>query len=111
MIWKRQSPRLPEYDYSQQGAYFVTACVQGRLCLFGKVIDGGMQLNQAGIAVERWWKELERKFPPAKIDEYYVVMPNHFHGIVFFSEPSGSYVEGGHTGPPLQKIIILMSAA
>ena len=36
--------------------------------------------------VERWWKELERKFPSLKIDEYYVVMPNHFHGIVFIPE-------------------------
>jgi putative transposase len=105
MIWKRKTPRLPEYDYSQQGAYFITVCVQHRSCLLGEIFHGEMRLNQAGIAVARWWKELERKFPLVKIDEYYVVMPNHFHGIVFIPEPSRSNVEGGHAGPPLQKIV------
>jgi hypothetical protein len=31
----RRSIRLQGYDYSQSGAYFVTICVQGRICLFG----------------------------------------------------------------------------
>jgi uncharacterized protein (TIGR00252 family) len=105
MIWKRKTPRLSEYDYSRQGAYFVTVCVQNREGLFGKILNGEMHLNQAGMAVARWWKELEKKFPPVKLDEYYVVMPNHFHGIVLISEPSGSNVEGGHAGPPLQRIV------
>ena len=43
-----------------------------------------MELNEPGHMVARWWKELERKFPTAEIDEY-VVMPNHFHGIVFLN--------------------------
>ncbi|MHB9073095.1 MAG: YraN family protein [Desulfobaccales bacterium] len=105
MIWKRKSARLPEYDYSQEGAFFVTVCVQNREGLLGRILNGEMHLNQAGSAVARWWKELERKFPPVKIDEYYVVMPNHFHGIVVISELSGPDVEGGHAGPPLQKIV------
>ena len=105
MIWHRKSTRLPEYDYSQQGAYFVTVCVQNREGLLGRIFKGEMHLNQAGIAVARWWKELEKKFPLVKIDEYYVVMPNHCHGIVFISEPSGPDVEGGHAGPPLQRVV------
>jgi putative transposase len=105
MIWHRKSVRLPEFDYSRQGAYFVTVCVQNREGLLGRILNGEMHLNQAGIAVARWWKELEQKFPSVKIDEYYVVMPNHFHGIVFISEPSGPDVEGGHAGPPLQRIM------
>jgi uncharacterized protein (TIGR00252 family) len=105
MMWHRKSPRLSGYDYSQEGACFVTVCVQGRQDLWGEILHGEMQLNQAGSMVERWWKELERKFPPIKIDEYYVVMPNHFHGIVFIPELSAPTTEGGHTGPPLQRIV------
>ncbi|MFA4901575.1 MAG: YraN family protein [Desulfobaccales bacterium] len=105
MIWHRKSARLAEYDYSQQGTYFVTVCVQNREGLLGRILNREMRLNQAGIAVARWWKELEKKFLSVKIDEYYVVMPNHFHGIVFISEPSGPDVEGGHAGPPLQRIV------
>ena len=105
MMWPRKSPRLSGYDYSQGEAYFVTVCVQGRQDLWGEIIQGEMRLNQPGFAVERWWKELERKFPSIKIDEYYVVMPNHFHGIVFLTSSPSPVVQGGHTGPPLQKIV------
>jgi putative transposase len=37
---RRQSMRLPEYDYSVPGAYFVTICVQDRVCVLGDVVDG-----------------------------------------------------------------------
>jgi putative transposase len=104
-MWQRKSPRLSNYDYSQPGEYFVTVCIQNRQCLLGEIVNGEMGLNRAGLAVERWWKELERKFSSIKIDEYYVVMPNHFHGIIFLSEPSASAVEGAHIGAPLQKIM------
>ncbi len=77
----RRSIRLKGYDYAQPGAYFVTICTQNRLCLFGDVREGTMHLNAAGSMVARWWAELARKFPMVRPDEY-VVMPNHFHGIV-----------------------------
>jgi REP-associated tyrosine transposase len=105
MMWHRRSPRLSDYDYSQEGAYFVTVCVQGRLCLFGEVVDGNMRFNPAGQMIGKWWGELERKFPSVKIDEYFVVMPNHFHGIIFMPELSSPAAEGGHAGPPLQRIV------
>ena len=98
--WKRKSPRLTDYDYSQPGAYFVTICVQRRKCLLGAIADGALQPNEAGKMVEKWWRQLESKYPSTKIDSFSVVMPNHFHGIVFIEAP-----EGGHVGPPLQRIM------
>ena len=47
----RRSIRLRGYDYTQAGAYFVTIVVQDRACLFGEVVDGHMQLNDAGRMV------------------------------------------------------------
>ena len=76
-----RSMRLLGYDYSQPGAYFVTVCTQGRACLFGEIAEGEMRLNEAGKIVERWWKELAIKVPSVEVDDF-VVMPNHFHGIV-----------------------------
>jgi uncharacterized protein (TIGR00252 family) len=102
--WKRKSPRLPDYDYSQEGAYFVTLCLQGRKCLLGEILDSTMRFNQAGAMMGKWWKELERKFPSVKTD-YHVVMPNHFHGIVFIASPEAPVDKGGHVGPPLQRIV------
>jgi len=35
----RRSIRLKDYDYSQEGAYFVTICAYGKKCIFGDVIS------------------------------------------------------------------------
>jgi len=77
----RRSIRLPNYDYSRSGAYFVTICVQGRSCLFGHVVDGEMRLNEAGVMLNRWYNELMRKFDDIACDAW-VCMPNHVHFIV-----------------------------
>ncbi len=85
----RRSIRLQGYDYSTPGAYFVTIVTQGRESLFGQIIDGEMHLNDAGRMVERWWHELNRKFPNVRTDAY-VIMPNHFHGIIqILPHPNG----------------------
>jgi len=80
-IHRRRSIRLPNYDYSRPGAYFVTICVQGRTCLFGDVVDGEMRLNDAGVMVNRWYNELMRKFDDIACDAW-MCMPNHVHFIV-----------------------------
>lgn len=77
----RQSIRLRDYDYSQNGAYFVTICCQNKACLFGEIVNGEVRLNDAGKMVEKWWRELANKFPAIELDEF-IIMPNHFHGIV-----------------------------
>ena len=77
----RRSIRLKGYDYSQAGAYFVTICTQDRECLFGDIVDGEMRLNDAGHMVRDVWHKIPEHFPYADIDEF-VVMPNHFHGII-----------------------------
>lgn len=77
----RRSIRLKGYDYSQAGLYFITICVQNRVCLFGQVANGEMILNDAGKMVETEWFNLKTRFPNIELHEY-VVMPNHFHGIL-----------------------------
>jgi putative transposase len=101
---RRRSIRLKGYDYGKAGAYFVTLCTQDRACLFGNVADDTMRLNDAGRIIEQWWFELNRKLPTAEIDEF-VVMPNHFHGIVVIPVGAdrrvGPESKGAHTGAPL----------
>lgn len=80
-IHRRRSLRLKDYDYSQAGAYFVTVCVQNRECLFGEVVAGEMQLNNAGRMVVRCWQAIPDHFPHVALDVF-VVMPNHVHGII-----------------------------
>jgi len=71
-----------------------------------------MVLSEAGKMIEKWWAKIGKKFPSVETDEY-VVMPNHFHGIVVIVgvDPRVRPVadvntdEGAHMGAPLQRII------
>lgn len=80
-IHHRRSIRLKGYDYSQEGLYFITICVQDRACLFGKIANGKMALNDVGIIAENFWSEIPGHFPHAELHEY-IIMPNHVHGII-----------------------------
>jgi REP element-mobilizing transposase RayT len=80
----RRSLRVKYYDYSESGAYFVTICTSGRRCLFGKVINGEMRLSGTGRIVEAEWLYVAVARPNIKLDQF-VVMPNHFHGILWIA--------------------------
>jgi len=77
----RRSIRLRGYDYSENGAYFVTICTRNREHLFGEIKNEEMRLNDAGRMIDRWWYELGNRFPDIELDAF-VVMPNHIHGII-----------------------------
>lgn len=77
----RRSIRLKDYDYRQNGAYFVTICSHERLCLFGSIGDGEMVLNDWGRITQTSWSEIPAHYPMVELDVF-VVMPNHVHGII-----------------------------
>jgi putative transposase len=77
----RRSIRLRDFDYTQEGGYFVTICaVEGRN-FFGEVRDGVVALNRYGRIVSQEWLEIAEKRDNVKLD-LFVTMPNHFHGIL-----------------------------
>jgi REP element-mobilizing transposase RayT len=89
----RQSTRLQGYDYSLAGAYFVTIVAWHRECLFGEIVNGEMKLNDAGKIVQWEWLELPKRLQYIELGAY-VVMPNHFHGILIFLETAGATRHG-----------------
>lgn len=100
-IHHRRSIRLKEYDYSQDGFYFITICVHGRIPLFGNIVDDVMQMNDAGRMVEKEYLQLPDKYPHVVCHEY-VVMPNHFHCIIGISDmdnPVGAPLVGARQMP------------
>lgn len=78
---QRKSPRLQDYDYSQDGAYFVTICSYQREMLFGEISDGAMFPNSAGKIASEIWNTIPQHYPDVELDAF-VVMPNHIHGIL-----------------------------
>ena len=77
----RRSIRLPGYDYSQEGAYFVTICIWQRQCLLGDIEERNMILNRYGQVVDFNWLNLTKVYPNIELDSF-VIMPNHIHGII-----------------------------
>jgi putative transposase len=82
MIHHRKITRLAEFDYCTNGAYSVTICARLRLSLFGEVKGGLMIRSALGRLVESEWKDLPAHYDHVACGEC-VVMPNHFHGIIF----------------------------
>ena len=77
----RKNLRIPDFDYSQPGAYFVTIVTKDRKTLFGQIVDGEMALNDIGRMVEEVWIAIPSHFPNVELGEF-VIMPNHIHGII-----------------------------
>jgi REP element-mobilizing transposase RayT len=80
----RQSIRLSNYDYSQEGSYFITLVTQDRLHLFGKIEDGKMILNSLGKILEEEWKMTIQLRPNITLGEF-IIMPDHMHMILTIS--------------------------
>ncbi len=101
---QRRSIILPGYDYSKSGAYYITICSRDRECLLGEILeseeavrtDVGAELasahsirqlgvaceySEAGRIIDQNWQDLSERFEEVSTDEY-IIMPNHFHGII-----------------------------
>jgi len=89
-----KSARWDGYDYSQDGFYFVTICTRNKELFFGDVVDGKMVLSGIGEIADKFWLKIPGHFPFVKLD-YYVVMPNHVHGILQIDH--GDNAMGGKT--------------
>jgi len=89
----RRSVRLKDYDYSLPGAYFVTLVTRSRDCIFGAIQGEGIALSRAGQIVELVWKLIPNYFL-VRLDEW-IVMPNHFHGIIVIDGPDFGKGEAG----------------
>jgi len=92
---RRHSIRLPLHDYSQPGAYFVTICAHGRMCLFGEVRADSMQLSPSGQLIHEAWEAISSASAGLTTGPF-VVMPNHIHGII---EIAGTPVGAIHELP------------
>jgi REP element-mobilizing transposase RayT len=97
-IHHRRSIRMKGYDYSREGLYFVTICVQNRACLFGKITNGEMILNEYGQIVQMVWNELPRHYANIQLDEF-IVMPNHIHGIIAITDENAVDIVGAGFKP------------
>lgn len=78
----RKSIRLPSYDYTSNGAYFITVCTSNREHSLGEIIDHEMKLSRIGEIVSEKWFDILDHNKHVDLGEF-IVMPNHIHGIIW----------------------------
>ena len=85
--YRIKSIRLPNWNYSSDGWYFVTICTKNMVEYFGDVHNYIMGLSDVGCIAAKFWNEIPKHFPFVRLDEW-VVMPNHVHGIIVIDNPN-----------------------
>lgn len=89
-LQQRKVNRIPNYDYSTQGAYFVTICTQGREALLSDMVgDGFPVLKPIGLIAQKIICQLSEKYPEATVDQY-VIMPDHIHLLIRIVSGTGN---------------------
>ena len=83
---KRKNLRIPRYNYSNIGYYFITMCTQDRKCTLSNIINNDnnnflkLELLPYGIITEKYLKSSNAAYNNLKIYDY-IIMPNHVHFI------------------------------
>ena len=81
---KRKPTRLKEFDYSQNGYYFITICTKDRKRILSKIVGEGSPLPKLtlhGEIIQKYILSIPQKYPNVNFDKY-VIMPNHIHIIL-----------------------------
>ena len=92
---KRKPGRLKNHDYSQNGAYFITICVQDRKPILSRIPVGEELappepiLLPFGKIAQKQLLDLQNRFRNVLID-CYVIMPNHIHILMRLDTAGGA---------------------
>ena len=84
---KRKDIRIPDFDYSTPGAYFITVCTANREKIFWNCVGAdiicpqNVPLSAAGKIVEQAICQIPNHYENVSVDKY-CVMPDHIHLIV-----------------------------
>lgn len=122
---KRKCIRLRDYDYSSNGAYFITVCVNKRRELLWKSVGAdiirqkndfydnentGIILSAYGKIIEKAIGDIPEFYPNIEVDKF-CIMPNHIHMILLiYNEAVGdkiTFPEGGRiiSAPTISTVI------
>ncbi len=88
---ERKNNQLKSFDYSENGAYFITMCVKDRKELLSKINVGTSVLNcpqvhllKHGEIADKYIRQLNDFYNNISIAKY-VIMPDHIHLLILIS--------------------------
>ena len=87
---QRKINRIPEYNYNQNGAYFITICTQDRKPILSQIVgDGSPVPKTAGLIAEKTIMQITEKYPSVSVEKY-VIMPDHIHILLRIDDGTGN---------------------
>ena len=96
---QRKQIRLENFDYNQNGAYFITICVKDRKRLLSKINVGTgvldcpkIRLLNHGKIADKYINQLNDFYNNISVDKY-AIMPDHIHLLIS--------VQNGQSGTPV----------
>lgn len=101
---KRKPNRLENYDYTGNGAYFITVCTQNHKELLCNIVGTGVldrpkiELSQYGVIADEQIKIMNDFYDYISVEKY-VIMPNHIHLLISLN------FANGQSGTPVPTII------
>ena len=102
---KRKRTRLINFDYSRNGAYFITICTQDRKNILSSIVGEGLappaiRLTPYGEIAEEQLLLLKKRYSHIMIEKY-VIMPNHIHVLLRLNDDTG----GASPSPTVSDIV------
>jgi REP element-mobilizing transposase RayT len=84
--YRIESFRLRSWDYSTPWWYYVTVNTKNHFEYFGQISNSKVLLNEFGLVTKNCWEDIPKHFPIIELD-YFIIMPNHLHGIIIINDP------------------------
>lgn len=109
--YRISSARLPNWDYGSHGLYFVTICTKDRINYFGEIAETqntpSLKPTKIGEVAFDNWIQLPKYYSFIELDEF-ILMPNHFHGILFINKPEYDNWQPNKFGPQKENLGAVM---
>ncbi len=112
---ERKPNRLKNYDYSSNGAYFITICVQDMKCVLSTIVGADdlgsprIRLTEYGSIAERNILKMNEIYPEINIDNF-VVMPNHLHILLTIHNNNNCVSGAPRSSPPTNMLSKFVAA-
>ena len=85
--YRTQSNRMPKWDYSRNGYYYITMVINNRKCILGNIKNEKMVFSDFGEIINDEWNISFKIRQELFLDEY-IIMPNHLHAIIIIKNKS-----------------------
>jgi REP element-mobilizing transposase RayT len=121
---QRKPNRLKDYDYSQNGAYYITICTENRAEIFSniapvpvrqglcscrlKLCSCRLNLTEKGEIIANELLNLQNRYEELTIDKY-VIMPDHIH-VIFILQRRETYTQERQEQSPCHTVMDIVCA-